>query len=56
MSWRFYPLAECISEGVLVGEGKGGHKPKVAEFLTLEEAKRRAVAKQHKIIRKQAAA
>jgi hypothetical protein len=45
MSWRFYPLAECISEGVLVGEGKGGHKPKVAEFLTPEEAKSRAVIK-----------
>jgi hypothetical protein len=48
MSYRFYPLAECLSEGVLVGEGKGGHKPKVAEFLTLEEAKALAVAKQRK--------
>lgn len=45
MSWRFYPLADCISEGILVGEGKGGPKPKVAEFLTLEEAKARADAK-----------
>jgi hypothetical protein len=56
MSWRFYPLAECISEGVLVGEGKGGHKPRVAEFLTLEEAKARADAKRIKLLRKSAAA
>jgi hypothetical protein len=53
MSWRFYPLADCISEGVLVGEGRGGPKPRVAEFLTLEEAKARAVTKK---IRKASAA
>jgi hypothetical protein len=45
VSWRFYPLAECISEGVLVGDGRGGPKPRVAELLTLEEAKRRVGAK-----------
>jgi hypothetical protein len=56
MSWRFYPLAECISEGVLVGEGRGGHKPRVAEFLTLEEAKARADCKQTKRLRKAGAA
>jgi hypothetical protein len=52
VSWRFYPLADCISEGVLVGEGRGGHKPKVAEFLTLEEAKARANVKHTKRLRK----
>jgi hypothetical protein len=56
MSWRFYPLADCISEGVLVGDGRGGPKPKVAEFLTLEEAKSRAEAKRTKLLRKSAAA
>jgi hypothetical protein len=53
VSWRFYPLAECISEGVLVGDGRGGPKPRVAELLTLEEAKRRVGAKK---IRKASAA
>jgi hypothetical protein len=52
MSWRFYPLADCISEGVLVGDGRGGPKPKVAEFLTLEEAKARADGKRIKRLRK----
>jgi hypothetical protein len=56
MSWRFYPLAECISEGVLVGDGRGGPKPRVAEFLTLEEAKARADAKMIKLLRKASAA
>jgi hypothetical protein len=56
VSWRFYPLADCISEGVLVGDGRGGPKPRVAEFLTPDEARARADAKRRKLLRKADAA
>lgn len=40
MSYRFYPLAEDLCVGVLAkGEHRDRPKPKVAEFLTLEQAK-----------------
>lgn len=40
MSWRYYPLAEDPSCGVLERVGHRGPVPRfVAEYLTLEEAK-----------------
>lgn len=35
-SWRFYPLAEHLAEGILVTNGK---QPVAAHFLTPERAK-----------------
>jgi len=50
MSYRFYPLADDISSGVLTREGRRGPVPRsVAVFLTPQQAKaiqqRKALAK-----------
>lgn len=49
MSWRFYPLAEEVTSGVLERVGHRGPVPRfVATFLSLEEAKAIARAQQER--------